>query len=79
MKAYLTRIEPAADMARFYVVTVQPTLFGDWSVMREWGRIGQGGTTKMSAFASEDEADSAALALVAAKVRRGYCQKSWTA
>jgi hypothetical protein len=28
----------------FYAVNVLPTLFGEWQVMREWGRIGQGGT-----------------------------------
>ncbi|WP_439399732.1 WGR domain-containing protein [Bradyrhizobium sp. PMVTL-01] len=27
-------------MARSYKLDIQPTLFGEWSFVREWGRIG---------------------------------------
>ena len=30
-------------MARFYAMCLQPTLFGDWALLREWGRIGSTG------------------------------------
>jgi len=29
---------------------VLPTLFGDWSLVREWGRIGSPGTVKKDWF-----------------------------
>lgn len=38
----LRRIEPEKNMARFYEISLQPTLFGDVAVVRHWGRIGGG-------------------------------------
>jgi predicted DNA-binding WGR domain protein len=35
---YLTRTDPTRNMNRFYLVQVMPRLFGDWTVLREWGR-----------------------------------------
>ena len=40
----LTRIDNHRNMARFYKLDIQPTLFGEWSLVREWGRIGRPGT-----------------------------------
>lgn len=37
---HLERRDPAKNQFRFYRLVLAPTLFGDWSVMREWGRIG---------------------------------------
>ena len=34
---HLRRIDPTRNMARFYAMAVQPTLFGEWSLQREWG------------------------------------------
>jgi hypothetical protein len=42
----LTRIDRAQNMARFYKLDVQPTLFGEWALVCEWGRIGQDGTVR---------------------------------
>ncbi len=72
MRAYLKRIDAAAGMARFYVVTIQPTLFGEWAVVREWGRIGQGGTVRDRVLPSEQEARSVAEEIIVSKARRGY-------
>jgi len=36
--AFLARIDPTRNIDRFYVVQIMPSLFGDWTVMREWGR-----------------------------------------
>jgi predicted DNA-binding WGR domain protein len=36
----LERRDPARNMARFYVLTIEPTLFGDTALVREWGRLG---------------------------------------
>ena len=37
---HLRRIDPDRNMARFYTMSVQPNLFGEWLLLREWGRIG---------------------------------------
>jgi predicted DNA-binding WGR domain protein len=39
----LYRIDPAKRMHRFHRLDVQPDLFGQWCLMREWGRIGSTG------------------------------------
>ena len=39
----LRRIDPARNMARFYAVEVMPTLFGQWAVVRRWGRVNTDG------------------------------------
>ncbi len=39
----LTKIDPEQNMARFYALDVQPTLFGEFVLLKEWGRIGSGG------------------------------------
>ncbi|WP_407114748.1 WGR domain-containing protein [Bradyrhizobium sp. LMG 9283] len=36
----LTRIDNHRNMARFYRLDIQPTLFGECSLAMEWGRIG---------------------------------------
>jgi predicted DNA-binding WGR domain protein len=72
MKVHLERIDHVAGMARFYKVLVLQTLFGEWVVVKEWGRIGQGGTVRDQFFASEAEACGASKSVVAAKTRRGY-------
>ncbi|WP_404513759.1 WGR domain-containing protein [Bradyrhizobium ottawaense] len=38
-------------MARFYVLAIEPTLFGNTALVREWGRLGQRGRRRMDLFA----------------------------
>jgi len=71
-QVYLTRIDPAQNMARFYALAVQPTLFGEWALVREWGRIGQGGHIESAAFQTQGEADLALAREFRRKVRDGY-------
>jgi predicted DNA-binding WGR domain protein len=40
---HLRRTDPARNMRRFYLLDVQPDLFGQWRFIREWGRIGSAG------------------------------------
>lgn len=70
--AYLHRIDPEARMARFYCIDVVPTLFGDVSVLRTWGRIGTQGRTSIETCATADEAEMAAGRTLRQKMRRGY-------
>ena len=59
-------------MERFYRLDVQLDLFGEWCLVREWGRIGRTGRTCTNAFPNAQEAEAALKRLSAAKVRRGY-------
>ncbi|MGO4562149.1 WGR domain-containing protein [Rhizobiales bacterium 3FA27D7] len=67
---HLRRIDPSRNMRRFYTLAIQPTLFGGASVIRNWGRIGTSGQSKMETFDSDD--DAAAVRLERTKRRRGY-------
>eukprot|EP01032_Pedospumella_encystans_P000433 gene433-496_t len=59
-------------MARYYHMTVQPTLFGEWSVVREWGRIGRGGQVCILSYSAADAAFQAMDSIEQKKRRRGY-------
>ena len=48
-------------------VDSQPTLFGEWALVREWGRIGSAGR-----LASEQEAALAMAEHLKAKLSKGY-------
>jgi predicted DNA-binding WGR domain protein len=43
---------PAAPASR-------PTLFGEWALVREWGRRGSSGTVRLSSYQRRDEAETA--------------------
>ena len=42
----LDRCDPTCNMARYYVLSIEPSLFGDATLIREWGRIGRPGQTQ---------------------------------
>ncbi len=69
---HLRRIDPARNMRRFYCLTVQPTLFGGASLIRDWGRIGTRGQTMMETFESPADATRALVRIERTKKRRGY-------
>jgi predicted DNA-binding WGR domain protein len=68
----LVRIDGDNNMARFYKIDVQPTLFGEWAVIREWGRIGQGGTLRSTAYNTARAAEAARDQRFRGKVKSGY-------
>jgi predicted DNA-binding WGR domain protein len=68
----LERREPSRNMARFYVLAIEPTLFGDMALVREWGRIGSLGRRRLDLHASVSSAGEALDVWLARKVRRGY-------
>ncbi len=72
MATRMTRIDPQQNMARWYEIDVQPTLFGEYTVERHWGRIGAVGQSKTFWFSNEDAADEMAKKVTSTKVRRGY-------
>lgn len=70
--AHLHRIDPKANMARFYCIDVAANLFGEVSVLRTWGRIGTHGRTSIETWPSLSEAEAAADRSLRRKSRRGY-------
>ncbi|MGX9428251.1 MULTISPECIES: WGR domain-containing protein [Bradyrhizobium] len=69
---HLRRIDAARNMLRFYALSTQPTLFGEMSLIRNWGRIGTNGQTMVQTFDGSAEAVEAFERLERAKRRRGY-------
>ncbi len=69
---YLERADPAKNMARFYLLSIEPSLFGTPCLTRRWGRIGSHGQTKVHDVETEEEAVSMFLDLVRKKRMRGY-------
>jgi len=72
----LFRIDPTQNMARFYLLAIEPTLFGGSSLTRCWGRMGTKGQTKIDLFDTAVEAMEASRRLLSSKLRRGYRQNA---
>lgn len=68
----LDRIEPAANMSRYYVLSIQPTLWGEQSLVRHWGRIGGQGRSRIDLHRDETSAAEALETWLERKRRRGY-------
>jgi predicted DNA-binding WGR domain protein len=76
--AYLERHNDEKNMHRFYRLAIYPTLFGEYALVREWGRCtsrptyGKRGQRKEEWFAQEAEAQAAAEKLKTSKCKKGY-------
>lgn len=68
----LERREPAANMARFYVLSLEETLFGDAALVREWGRLGTRGRRQLDLYQARAQAREALESWLVRKLRRGY-------
>jgi len=64
---YLERHDPDKNLHRFYQLFITPGIFGDWSLVKEWGRAGSPGTVRKDWFDTEMEAQIAGQKLCAAK------------
>jgi predicted DNA-binding WGR domain protein len=72
---YLERHDAKQNMHRFYQLFVMPGLFDDWSLVKEWGRVGSPGTVRKEWFTTEQEAELASQKLSIKKIKKGYCLK----
>jgi predicted DNA-binding WGR domain protein len=68
----LHRVCPEHNMARFYALSLERSLFGEFVVIRAWGRIGRRGQSKSESFEAEPDAQRRLLKLANRKRRRGY-------
>lgn len=71
---YLERIDRTRNMARYYRMSVAETLFGDWAVIREWGRIGRRGQSREECATTREAAEALVSRHAATRLRRGYCE-----
>ncbi len=69
---HVQRLDATQNMARFYRLAIEPTLFGDFSVVRNWGRIGTRGQEKVHFFDNEKQALALVLDLLRQKRQKGY-------
>ena len=70
---------PAENRFRFYVLSLDETLFGDVALVREWGRIGTNGRRRLDLFDDRVRAFSTLEEWLERKQRRGYevVESSW--
>ena len=71
-RIYLVRHDAAKNMHRFYQMFLVQGLLGEWSLIREWGRVGSPGTVRKEWFETEEEAMTARQTLYDAKQKKGY-------
>jgi predicted DNA-binding WGR domain protein len=59
-------------MQRFYRMDIQRNLFGEWCLLREWGRIGSNGQMRSLPFSTARDAEAALEKQRCREERRGY-------
>jgi predicted DNA-binding WGR domain protein len=73
----LTPSKPSSNLHRFYAMHIIPTLFGQWSLVAEWGRIGSPGRVREQLFETEPAAQAVLTKRLRIKTRRGYIRALW--
>ena len=68
----MTQAIPYANQNPYYLMRTMPTLFGEWVLLWEWGRIGSPGRVRRDRHRTESEAVSALTKLAYRKCRQGY-------
>ena len=71
-----TRTDPVKKINRFYLVRLAPTLFGDWTLLREWGRSGSPGTVRLTSFEQLDQAQKAEAHAIKRRLSHGYTERA---
>lgn len=67
------KVDPVENQRRWYVVAWGPTLFGNWAVVRSWGRLGTNWSQcRVEEFATVDEAIAEAEAQMERRMKREY-------
>jgi predicted DNA-binding WGR domain protein len=58
---------------RFYPAPGRaPPLFGEWALVREWGRRGSPGTVRFSSYERRNEAETAEGCTIKRRLQHGY-------
>jgi predicted DNA-binding WGR domain protein len=68
----LASVDPSKNRYRLYWLRVQPTLWGELSLVRRWARRGSQGRTQATTYAGADSARAAFYRLLRLRLRHGY-------
>ena len=68
-------VEPGKRKYRFYKLFIAPSLFGEWMLVREWGRIDSPGRVRSDRYDNPGAALLAMQDLVRQKLKRGYTMR----
>ena len=72
LQIVLRRQDSTRNVSRYYVLAIEPSLYGDVALVRAWGRIGSLGRQRLDLYATTDAAGEALEVWLARKMRRGY-------
>jgi predicted DNA-binding WGR domain protein len=72
----LDRCDPTCNMARYYVLSIEPSLFGDATLIRQWGRIGRPGQRRVELYENQSRAVEALETWLQRKRQCGYLLRS---
>ena len=73
MDTYLEKHNIEKNLHRFWAISVQPNLFGGWSVIRRWGRVGsRGGRQKIDLYDDLESAKQVFQKKEREKLQRDY-------
>ncbi len=71
----LHRCDPGRNMARYHALSIEPGLFGDAALIREWGRLGRPGQRRGKLYESQSCAVEALETWLQRKRQRGYLRQ----
>jgi predicted DNA-binding WGR domain protein len=73
----LERVDPFRNIARSYVLSIEPTLFSKYTLILRWGRIGSLGRERLQFFWGDDvsQAQVTLETWLARKRKRGYAPR----
>lgn len=72
----MDRVDAGRRMRRYYALRIEPSLFGHWILVREWGRIGSSCHRRSEHWPTIEAAQAASGAILQRKLRRGYRLRS---
>jgi predicted DNA-binding WGR domain protein len=68
----LEKVIPEKNQSRYYSLRIEINLFGEFSLILDWGRIGRSCRTVSTPFPDYDTAVAAMDKKVSEKLKRGY-------
>ena len=71
----LESIDPTENRFRFYLISWQKTLWGEWATRSTWGQIGGMGRDQVAYLESQDALWETLLRMVTRRLARGYLLK----
>jgi predicted DNA-binding WGR domain protein len=74
--AALAKVDAASNTNCYYDIEISRDLFGEWAVVRKWGRVGANPRQKRDACVSKEAAQELAQKIRALKERKGYVGRS---